>query len=315
MNELGKNGARVIVAYRGTQESPRHLKLMGDLGQIVPLRFDIEDKESVQACIRHSDTVYNLIGRDYETRNFSFERVHVESARVIAAACVEAQVQRLIHVSSINADSGSKESAFYRTKGQGEKAVSAAYPGAIIVRPGHLYGWEDRLFSYLGITLTHPIKKYAFGGFMPLMNGGKRTFYPTYVGDVARGLESLIHIDEPAKLYEFRGANSMTYKDFCMLFCEYARRPFAPLSVPYAIFRRIIGLSQNSPLARLTVHDVDRQLVDDKIDPNAATLESVGVMPQDVVSLAIRFVRHYRSDKWVDQPASLAEVKHHRTEA
>lgn len=60
---------------------------MGDLGQIVrmvsnPLFFvlligldlqiykewDIRNEDMIAECLRHSDTVYNFVGRDYETK-------------------------------------------------------------------------------------------------------------------------------------------------------------------------------------------------------------------------------------------------------
>ena len=34
---IGKQGNTVVIPYRGSDDSKRHLKLMGDLGQIVPL--------------------------------------------------------------------------------------------------------------------------------------------------------------------------------------------------------------------------------------------------------------------------------------
>lgn len=66
-------------------------------------------------CVKHSDIVYNLIGRDYETRNFDFQAVHVDAARNIASACQEVGVRRFVHVSSINADPKSS-SEFFKTK-------------------------------------------------------------------------------------------------------------------------------------------------------------------------------------------------------
>ena len=39
---------------------------MGDLGKIVPMEFDLRDEESIRQCVRHSDVVYNLIGRNFE---------------------------------------------------------------------------------------------------------------------------------------------------------------------------------------------------------------------------------------------------------
>lgn len=41
---------------------------MGDLGQIVPLEFDMRNDSQIEEAVRHSDIVYNLIGRDYETK-------------------------------------------------------------------------------------------------------------------------------------------------------------------------------------------------------------------------------------------------------
>ncbi len=156
----------------------------------------MRDKESLRQCMRHSDIVYNLIGRDYETRNFTFQDVHVDAARNIAQVCTELNIPRLVHVSALNASMGSS-SEFFKTKAEGERAVRAAYPAAIIVRPGSMYGWEDRMLTYLGCkdkpdyklinlilnigTVTHPVKRWFFLSFLPLLNGGSRKFNPVFV--------------------------------------------------------------------------------------------------------------------------------------
>lgn len=58
---------------------------MGDLGQIISLvgqvqglllidcqtsaqEWDIRNDDQIAECVRHSDIVYNLVGRDYETK-------------------------------------------------------------------------------------------------------------------------------------------------------------------------------------------------------------------------------------------------------
>lgn len=83
--------------------------------------------------MRHSDIVYNLVGRDYPTkyaqislwlfennnaklfRNFTLEDVHVEGAERIAEAVAKYDVDRFVHVSSYNANKNSS-SEFFRTK-------------------------------------------------------------------------------------------------------------------------------------------------------------------------------------------------------
>jgi len=52
--------------------------------------------------MKYSNVVINLIGRDWETKNFKFEDVHVTGARTIARLAKEAGVKRLIHFSSLN---------------------------------------------------------------------------------------------------------------------------------------------------------------------------------------------------------------------
>ena len=31
--------------------------------------YDVRDKTAIEKAVKHSDTVYNLIGRDWETKN------------------------------------------------------------------------------------------------------------------------------------------------------------------------------------------------------------------------------------------------------
>jgi NADH dehydrogenase (ubiquinone) 1 alpha subcomplex subunit 9 len=49
---------------------------MGDLGQIVPLEWDARNTDQIAECVRHSDVVYNLAGRDWETRSVTWRVVY-----------------------------------------------------------------------------------------------------------------------------------------------------------------------------------------------------------------------------------------------
>lgn len=81
-------GSQIVIPLRGDEHDYRHLRLMGDLGQITPVvssglhqynvvsylrstsppqEFHLKDVESVRKAVQHSNVVINLIGRDYET--------------------------------------------------------------------------------------------------------------------------------------------------------------------------------------------------------------------------------------------------------
>lgn len=67
VNRLARSGCTVIVPFR-EEMAKRHLKVAGDLGRVVFIEMDLRNTPSIEESVRHSDIVYNLIGRDYPTK-------------------------------------------------------------------------------------------------------------------------------------------------------------------------------------------------------------------------------------------------------
>lgn len=74
----------MILPYRGDFYDAQRLKVCGDLGQVLFTPYDLRDEESIAKAVRYSNVVINLVGRDYETKNFKFHDVNVEGARRLA---------------------------------------------------------------------------------------------------------------------------------------------------------------------------------------------------------------------------------------
>lgn len=72
MNRLARQGCNVVIPFRD-EYAKRYLKVAGDLGRVVFIEFDLRNTESIEESVRHSDIVYNLIGRDYPTKYALFE--------------------------------------------------------------------------------------------------------------------------------------------------------------------------------------------------------------------------------------------------
>lgn len=83
-NKFGKIGSQLVCCYRGDFYDAARLKLTGDLGQVLYHFYHLKDEKSVREAVKHSNVVVNLAGRDWETKNFTFNDVHVEGARRIA---------------------------------------------------------------------------------------------------------------------------------------------------------------------------------------------------------------------------------------
>jgi NADH dehydrogenase (ubiquinone) 1 alpha subcomplex subunit 9 len=111
----------------------------------------------------------------------------VDGARRIARLCRENGVQRLIHVSAMNANVDSP-SAYLRSKAMGEHAVQEEFKDAIIVRPSLLFGLEDRFFNRLWYLRTF------FRG-IPIVEGGNAIVRPLDVSDAASALAQLLRME------------------------------------------------------------------------------------------------------------------------
>jgi len=126
--------------------------MCGDLGQVLFFPFELKDDESLRKVMQYSNVVINLVGRDYETRNFSFQDVHVDGPRRMARIAKEAGVERFIHMSHLNATANPQkiflESQYLKSKYEGELAVKAEFPEATIFKPTDMYGEDDRFFNY-----------------------------------------------------------------------------------------------------------------------------------------------------------------------
>lgn len=170
---LFKSGVRVRVASRDPRNS-YFIQPLGQVGQFGFVRADITDARDVREALKGANSVINLVGvfgpRMHDT--------HVAGARNIAEAAGKIGANALVHVSAIGADVGSA-SAYGRTKGEGEKAVKKAFPGAAIIRPSLVFGPEDNLTNRFAAMAKLPV--------LPVI-AARRKFQPVFVRDLARSI-------------------------------------------------------------------------------------------------------------------------------
>lgn len=230
VSRLGKTGSQVIVPRRGDFLEPDALKLSGDLGQILYLDYDLRDEESLRKAMAYSNVVINLIGRDFETRRFKYQDVHVDGARRIARIAKELGVEKFVHFSSLNAVPNPQSifirggSKFLKSKYEGELAVREEFPEAIIFRPADMFGDYDN-FINLYMHQFRRTSNYK----LPLWKKGYSTIkQPVYVADVATGVMNALRMDEAnGNTYECVGPRRYYLSDLVDYFWQCARFPGA----------------------------------------------------------------------------------------
>lgn len=295
VNELGKRGTQIIIPYRGDEMHWRHLRPMGDVGQITFMEYDIRDMNKVREAVKYSDVVFNLAGRDYPTRNFSFTDIHVQGARNVARACTDAGVERLIHVSALGAAKDSP-STFLKAKAAGEKAVREEFASATIVRPAQLFGAEDHLFHKIAFRMQLP------GGVY--FADPEAVRYPVYAPDVGRGLAACVRDDRaPGNTYEFIGPEHYSLRDLT----EYTRKiirapPTRVYKMPNAFLHAFAYFQGLNPLYAplLTADEVTREALSEKPE-GLPGIPDLGVELTPAGKVAITFLRQYRKHIYHDE--------------
>ena len=288
----------MICPYRGDELDNRHLRLMGDLGQISFLRYDLRDPDSVAKCVKYSNIVVNLVGRDYETRNFKFPDVHVNGAHAIAKACQSSGVDQLIHFSALNASEDSP-SEFLQSKALGEQVVREVFPDATIMRPANVFGAEDRFLNYYASLRLLPL------GFIPIEKRGTQTYkQPVYVIDVAKAvLSAMKDPSSKGQTYELIGPKQHNLHDLVEYIYAVTYRPFKPYSPPKFMARLVARILEMNPFIPYMTRDIWTRLhLSDTPHEDLPGLEDLGVTPTPLEDVAIATVRRYRDFYTYNKP-------------
>lgn len=266
----------------------RDMKLAGDLGQVLFHPYQLQDEESLRKAMKYSNVVINLVGRDWETKNFPFEEVHVNGARRLARIARECGVEKFIHVSALNANphpepliyaAGSK---FLQSKYHGENAVRDEFPDAIIMRPADIYGQEDRFLTYYAHVWRRFIR------LVPLWHNGEKTFkQPVHCSDVAQGIVNAIRDpDAVGKTFQAVGPRRYMLRELVDWFYRVMRKDdswgyirydmrFDPTYKLKVAFTEAIRVSH--PIGNLHHERVEREYVTDVVEKGVPTLEDLGV--------------------------------------
>ena len=199
---MAAEGWRVRVAVRRPNEA-MFVKPFGVPGQVEPVPCNIRDDASVAAAMHGVDAVVNCVGVLNALGRNAFDAVQAEGAGRIARLAAARDIGRMVHISAIGADANS-DSAYSRTKAEGESRVLHHMPNAVILRPSVVFGVEDRFFNrFAGMTRMSP--------FLPLVGADTR-FQPVYVDDVAQAAVLGLLGKAGSGVYELGGPEVKTFR-------------------------------------------------------------------------------------------------------
>lgn len=279
---LFRTGARVRVAQRDPRGA-NFLHPMAAVGQLQLVPVDIRDRERVRAAVGGSDCVVNLVG----ILKGDFGGVHVDGARNVAEAAAEAGAKSLVHVSAIGAAPES-QSAYGRSKGEGEDAVREAFPEATVLRPSILFGREDNFVNrFAAMARLAPV--------LPVMSGGTK-FQPVYAADVGRAVAAaaLDPSGHCGRTYELGGPQVLTMRELMEWVCETTGRGRPLLDIPDPVGQLIARSTGWLPGAPISWDQWLMLRRDNVVSPGAEGLEAFGLPKTPLAAVSEGWLTSYR---------------------
>lgn len=307
---MAKEGWRVRVACRRPNEA-LFVKPYGAVGQVEPVLCNIRDETSVAAAMAGADAVVNCVGTFDRSGRNNFEAVQHEGAARIARLAAAQGVGQLVHISAIGA-SGQSESAYQRSKAAGEAAVSAAFPGAVILRPSVMFGPGDGFFNrFAGQSRLGPV--------LPIIGGDTR-FQPVYVEDVARAAVKGATGQAAPGTYELGGPDIHTFRGLMQRMLGVIERRRLILNLPFWVGGVIGGLLDvGSALTlglvpnRILTRDQVRSLRHDNVVTTGARgFAALGIAPTAMAAVLPDYLWRFRpSGQYAAITASARNLRKH----
>lgn len=280
--ELLGRGFRVRVAEREPANALR-VKPLGNLGQSQLVHADVRNPASVARAVAGADAVVNLVA----VLKGDMDGINHKGAANVARAAAEAGVRSLVHISAIGSDAQS-QSAYGRSKGQGEQAVRAAFPGATLIRPSILFGREDQFTNrFANLIRMAPV--------LPII-AGETKFQPVYVVDVARAIATAV-ADAPAhagKAFELGGPQVLSMAQINAWLADAIGHKSTMVAMPACASEWLARLTGWLPAAPITLDQWRMLQTDNVVGVKAKGLADLGIAPTPLAAVADQWLVQYR---------------------
>lgn len=273
-------GCRLVVPTRRLANG----RSVQTLPSVDLVEADVHDPQAMAGLLRGADALVHLVAVLHGSAA-DFDRVHVQLPRTLAAACAQAGVRRVVHVSALGVSPGAP-SDYLRSKAAGEAVWQQALGTGgdlSVLRPSVIFGADDRFTNlFARLQRLFPV--------MPLAGAGAR-FQPVWVCDVAQAVvRSLQQRPGPGPVVECAGPQVLTLGEIVQRVGSMAgcRRPVLPLPETAGMLQAAaMGLLPGEPL-------MSRDNLLSMRVPNVASgklpgLRDLGIVPQGLDVLAGHF--------------------------
>jgi len=288
VGHLCASGHEVVAAVRRVEETRRIFP--GIKVVRCDLRFDVAP-DAWTNHLRGIEAVVNAAG---VLQDGAAQQIHADGPKALYAACADAGIRRVVHISAVSADSAAG-TAYAETKLAGERALRALDLDWVILRPSLIYGEG----SYGGTSMLRGLAGFPY--ITPLPGTGDQVFQPLHVDDLCRAVALALSEPHLARTtISPVGPERLTLREIVRLWRGWLGIAPAPvLALPMGLAGAAAKLGDWLNLAPLTTTSL-QQLVYGNVAPLEPFVSAVAFTPR-------RF-----EDALLERPANVQDRWHAR---
>ena len=206
IRKLTKNNYKVTVVTRNIHQKSYIIKTQANAGYIDIVESNIFDEKKIRDLFGRSEICINLIGILFEKKNGNtFKNIHTIFPSLLAKLSKEYNLKHFIHLSALGINEA-KDSAYAKSKLEGESNILKNFPLATILRPSVVYSVDDN-FTTNFMTLLNRLPIF------PLYYNGDTKFSPIHCSDLTDTIYHVISNNIYSKIIECIGPEILTFKE------------------------------------------------------------------------------------------------------
>jgi NADH dehydrogenase len=270
---LARDGWSIVVPTRDPARA-RHLWPIPSLKLVAA---DVHNAAALGRLVAGRTAVVNLVGilNERGRSGAGFGRVHVDFVRSLVEACRRGRVERLVHLSALNADADQGPSHYLRSKGRGERIVRDECGDDLawtILQPSVIFGpGDDFVNRFARLLRAIPLA-------LPLARPDAR-FAPVWVGDVVAAVRRALDDDGVVlETYELCGPERLSLREIVCRVRDRLHLARAVIGIPDFAARLQAAVCDFVPGKPFSTDNYRSLLVDSVCRVNG--LARLGIQPQ-----------------------------------
>jgi len=280
---LVRRGEQVRAQVTNREKAVKRLSKYGEQVEIV--QADVADRAAMDRLMEGVDAVIHTVAISMEKGGRTYDEVNYQGTINVVDAAQKAGVTRFINVSQNGADA-KLPYRFLASKGKAQDYVASSSLRWTALRPSAIFGPQDEFFN----TFARLVRLTPF--IFPLIGGGKATFQPVSIFDVAEAAVRSLEDDTTiGKELVLGGPEVLTLEEIEKRVLNALGSNRALVSVPVALLRPVVAVMQ----AVLPGSPVSTSLLDllsvPNTTPNNALVEHFKMTPIPFSGLHIDYLK------------------------